>query len=295
MSPPRLRLARRVRMQLMALKAATQVVALTIPRVLIPGRLGSKLAGGQRLRQGLILVLPGIEGESYINHTIAHGLNDAGIRDAIEIFDWTRGRMFLLDNLMNAARHGRQADRLADRVRQYQQAWPDRPVHIVAHSGGAGLAAFALERLDRERPITAAVFMAPALSPRYNLAPALRRTTRGIYNLYSPHDNFYLGAGTAAFGTVDRRHARAAGKVGFAMPEGLPAADADVYRTKLHQETWRWEMLADGHAGGHLGWAGRRFVRNWVAPIVLDHRFGEAGFTAQTRRTESRQNDVTSE
>lgn len=275
MSPPRLTLARRVLMQLMALKAAMHVVVLTIPRVLIPGRLGSKLAGGQRLRHGLILVLPGIEGESYINHTIAYGLNDAGILDAIEIFDWTRGRIFLLDNLMNTARHGRQADRLAARVRQYQQTWPGRPVHIVAHSGGAGLAAFALERLDRERPITAAVFMAPALSPRYNLAPALRRTTRGIYNLYSRHDNhFYLGAGTMAFGTIDRRRTRAAGKVGFTMPEGLPAADADVYRTKLHQEAWRWEMLADGHAGGHLGWASRRFVRNWIAPIVLNHRPG---------------------
>jgi pimeloyl-ACP methyl ester carboxylesterase len=268
MSPQRLTFARRVRMQLIAMKAVLQVAALTIPTMLIAGRLGRKLAGEQRQRHGLILVLPGIEGESYINHTIAYGLNDAGIPDAIEIFDWTRGRILLLDNLMNSARNSRQADRLAGRVLQYQHACPDRPVHLVAHSGGAGLAVLALERLDEQRPIAAAILMAPALSPRYNLAPALRRTARGIYNLYSPHDNFYLAAGTAAFGTIDRKHTRAAGKVGFAMPEGLSAADADVYRTKLHQEAWRWEMLADGHAGGHLGWADRRFVKNWVARIV---------------------------
>lgn len=284
MRPPRLTLARWVWMQLIALKAVLQVAALTIPSALISGRLGAKLAGEQRRRHGLILVLPGIEGESYINHTIAYGLNDAGIPDAIEIFDWTRGRILLLDNLMNRPRNSRQADRLAERIRQYQRAHPERSVHIVAHSGGAGLAALALERLDEDRPITAAILMAPALSPRYNMAPALRRTRRGMYNLYSPHDNFYLAAGTSAFGTIDRKHTRAAGKVGFAMPEGLSAADADVYRTKLHQQAWRWEMLADGHAGGHLGWAGRRFVRNWVARIVLNHRLDETVFTAEAPR-----------
>jgi pimeloyl-ACP methyl ester carboxylesterase len=262
-------------MQLVAFKAVLQVMALTIPAILLPGCLGKRLADEQRLRHGLILVLPGIEGESYINHSIARGFQDAGIPDAIEIFDWTRGRLFLFDNLMNYPRNLEQADRLAERIRQYQREYPDRPVHLVAHSGGGGLAVLAMERLDPNRPIAAAILMAPALSPAYNLAPALRRTTYGVYNLYSPYDNFYLAAGTTAFGTIDRKRTLAAGRVGFKMPEGLPAADADVYRTLLHQEVWRYEMLADGHAGGHLGWSDRRFVKTWVSRIILNHRLGK--------------------
>jgi pimeloyl-ACP methyl ester carboxylesterase len=259
-------------MQVMALKAVLQVASLTIPRMLVPGRLGKKLAGEPRQRGGLILVLPGIEGESVINHNIARGLDDAGLADAIEIFDWTRGRLFLFDNLMNRSRNARQADLLAHRIRHYQHEYPDRPVHLVGHSGGGALAVMALERLGADHPITAAVLLAPALSPRYNLVPALRATVRGIHSLYSRHDTFYLGAGTAIFGTMDRKRTFAAGKVGFHVPEGLPPGDADVYRTKLRQVTWQYGMLADGHAGGHIGPSDRRFVRKWVSPIILDHR-----------------------
>lgn len=275
MAVQRVTAARWTWMQLLALKAVLQVMALTIPAMLLPGCLGKRLADEQRLRHGLILVLPGIEGESYINHNIARGLDDAGIPDAIEIFDWTRGRIFLFDNLMNHPRNIEQADRLAERIRRYQQEHTDRPLHLVAHSGGAGLAVLAMERLDPNRPITAAILLAAALSPEYNLAPALRRTTYGIYNLYSPYDNFYLAAGTSAFGTIDRKWTFAAGRVGFKMPQGLLAADADVYRTLLHQTVWRYEMLADGNAGGHLGWSDRRFVKTWVSRIILNHRLGK--------------------
>jgi pimeloyl-ACP methyl ester carboxylesterase len=259
-------------MKTQALKAVLQVVSLTIPRMLFPGRLGKRLADESRQCRGLILVLPGIEGESTLNHNIAYGLSDAGIPDAIEIFDWTRGRLLLFDNLMNRSRNARQADRLADRIRQYQGEYPGRPVHLVGHSGGAALAVMVLERLGADRPITAAVLLAPALSPRYNLAPALRATVCGIHSLYSRYDTFYLGAGTLILGTIDRKRVFAAGKVGFQVPEGLPPADADVYRTKLRQVTWQYGMLADGHPGGHIGSSDRRFVRKWVSPILVDHR-----------------------
>lgn len=292
MLPPRLTFRQWAWMQLLSLKAVLKVIALTVPTVLWPGRLGQKLSDERRLRNGLILVLPGIEGESPINHSIAQGLCDAGIADAIEIFDWTRGRIFYFSNLMNLGRNAAQARRLADRIRQYQQEHAGCPVHLVAHSGGAGLAVMALEQLDEDHRIAAAILLAPALSPKYNLVTALRRTDHGIHSLYSPHDNLYLGVGTAVFGTVDRKRTVAAGKVGFQMPEGLLPADADVYRTKLRQVSWRHEMLAEGHFGGHIGWSSRQFVRNWLGRIVLDHRLGTLsdskgpGGTAQVRGLE---------
>ena len=54
------------------------------------GKLLHHLRTPERLQHGLVLVLPGIEGESCINHNIAHGLADGGVSSAIEIFDWTR-------------------------------------------------------------------------------------------------------------------------------------------------------------------------------------------------------------
>lgn len=238
-------------------------------------RLGQRLSGPGRLRCGLILVLPGIEGEGFLNHDIAHGLHDAHVPDAIEIFDWTRGRHRMFHNLMGLARNRQQAALLAQRIRDYQQQYPGSPVHLVGHSGGTGIVAMALEQLDAKQPITAAVMLASALSPDYDLSAALQRTTYGICSLYSPHDFFYLGFGTSTFGTIDRKMRLAAGKVGFAVPQGLRPADAELYRTKLHQVIWRPEWLHSRHGGGHLGWANRHFCREWLSRIILGHRAGK--------------------
>lgn len=236
--------------------------------------MGQRLSGPARLAEGLVVILPGIEGEGFLNHDIAYGLNDAGLPDAIEVFEWTRGRRRFFHNLMGLSRNRQQATLLAARLTEYRTQHPQQPVHLVAHSGGTGIAAMALEQMDPAAPITAAVLLASALSPEYNLAPALRRTAFGIYNLYSPHDFFYLGLGTTTFGTIDRKRRLAAGKIGFVAPPDLSAADAELYRTRLHQVVWRKEWLHARHAGGHLGWADRRFCREWLSRIIRNHRQG---------------------
>jgi len=235
-----------------------------------------QLATPQRLRHGLILVLPGIEGKSLLNHDIAMGLADAGVPDAIEIHDWTVGRIAMLYNLAAYGRNRRQAEQIARRIEAYQRTYPGRPVHLIGHSAGAAMAVLALEELREGASITAAILLGAALSPDYDLTKALKRTEFGIYNFYSAADVFYLGAGTTVFGTVDRKHAPAAGMTGFQMPRHAAAAAADLYRAKLHQIAWRPEMFRHGHPGGHLGWASRRFAQQWLSKIILAHRLGEA-------------------
>ena len=51
------------------------------------GPLLDNLRTAERLQRGLVLVLPGVEGESCLNHSIARGLADGGVEAAIEIFD----------------------------------------------------------------------------------------------------------------------------------------------------------------------------------------------------------------
>jgi hypothetical protein len=264
------------------LRAQTTTVWVTsklLARTLIPSLrekpLGDTLAAPDRLEQGLILVLPGIAHESFLTHDIARGLEQAQLPDAIEPFDWTPSRVPVVGNLFTAKQNRRQARQVAQRIRRYQRDYPDRPVHLVGYSGGAAEAVMILEELDPAEPVSAAILMGTALSPGYNLAPAMRRTRYGIYSLYNPRERFMLGLGLVVFGTMDRRHTAGAGKDGFVPPRGLSAEDAHLYRTRFRQVRWNRRMLADGHPGGHIGWTDRRFVARWPGQIIAQHHRGK--------------------
>lgn len=227
-----------------------------------------------RLDRGLVLILPGIEGEGILNRSIAAGLNDAGVPDGIEIYDWTGTRLLMFTNTMRYQRNLRQASLIAHKISEYQRSHPGNPVHLIGHSGGGGLAVMVLEQLGKKRPITAAILLAPALSPSHNLAEALERTEYGIYNFWSPGDVAWLGLGTTTFGNMDREHGPAAGMVGFKVPAHLSKEDSQLYSDKLHQVSWRQEMLKEFHLTPHMGWASRTFVKEWLGRIVLAHRLG---------------------
>jgi pimeloyl-ACP methyl ester carboxylesterase len=222
-----------------------------------------------RLERGLVLVLPGIEGESYVNHGVARGLADGGVEAAIEIFDWTTGVIFLfLYHLRSRQRHKARAERLARRIVKYQSEYPGRPVHVVGHSGGAALAVFALERLPEAANVASTVLLEVALSPSYNLVPALERAEGGIFNVRSCFDALFLGIGTCVAGTMDGRHSPAAGMLGFRQPAGLKDAERELYAARLHDVPYRAAMFADFHFGGHLGASNRVFVAKHVAPLL---------------------------
>jgi pimeloyl-ACP methyl ester carboxylesterase len=226
-----------------------------------------------RQDKGLILILPGIEGESELNHMIADGLMDAGVPDAIDIYDWTGTRFLAAMNTVRFERNLRQASLIAQRISNYQRSHPGRPVHIIGHSGG-GMAVMVLEQMRRSRPITAAILLAPALSPDHNLAAAMERTKYGVYNFWTPNDAVFLGIGTTVMGNMDRVHGPAAGMVGFWTPDNLSMADTKLYQTKLHQVRWRFEMLKEGQLPGHMTWANPWFVKNWLGKIILAHEAG---------------------
>jgi pimeloyl-ACP methyl ester carboxylesterase len=223
----------------------------------------------ERYENGLILILPGIEGRSELNINLARGLDDGGLRSAIEIYDWTAGRaMGWFVNLTDEERNRRRAERIGARIRQYQRAHPGRAVHVIGHSGGGGVAVFVLEELPREARITSALLLAPALSPDYDLRRALRRTELGIWNFYSPYDVGFLNVGTTVFGTIDRSHSAAAGSVGFDEPAYLGVEGRSLYRNKLHQVRYNERMRRSGNLGDHTGWVSRKFAREWLAPLL---------------------------
>jgi pimeloyl-ACP methyl ester carboxylesterase len=230
------------------------------------------LGTADRMSRGLVIVLPGIEGRSAFNYDIARGLDEGGVSSGIEIYDWNvpiPGGALI--NLTDYERNVEQARKLDKRIIRYQETYPGRAVHLVGHSGGAGLAVLALEQFPKDRKVTAAILLAGAVSPTHDLTRALARTRYGIFNYYSPADVGFLQIGTSIFGNIDRGHGPAAGAVGFEVPRGMSAASRDEYR-KLHQIKWSRRMANYGNPGSHTGWSDRAWVRKYLAPLIVEQQ-----------------------
>ncbi len=236
----------------------------------ICGSLLNELRTPERLNRGLVLVLPGIEGESLLNHSIARGLADGGAPLAIEIHDWTTGViLFFLYHLRGWRRNVVEADRLVQRILEYRRKHPGRPVHLVGHSGGAAIALLALERLPAGASVTSAVLLHVAISPGYDLSHALEHVEKGVWNFRSPLDLFFLGIGTCVLGTLDGYHKIAAGVLRFRRPTKLSSAGGRLYDEKLHDVPFTSSMVAAFNLGGHFGPVNRVFVAEHVAPLLI--------------------------
>lgn len=237
----------------------------------------SSLTTAARYRHGLVLILPGIEGRSLWNRNIAVGLDKGGVRSAIEIQDWTTGVPGnFVANLTDFDRNLQQARMLAGRIVEYESAHPDRPVHLIGHSGGGGMVVLTLEALPPGRVVDGAILLAAAISPDHDLTVALRRTRWGICNFYSPRDVTLLKVGTSLLGPIDRAYGPAAGAVGFREPAGLDVGGRKLYEHRLRQIGWSERMRAFGADGTHTGWASQTFARTYLAPLILEHEAARA-------------------
>jgi pimeloyl-ACP methyl ester carboxylesterase len=225
----------------------------------------------ERADNGYTIVLPGVEGTSCRNISIARGLVDAGHPAAVEVRDWTTGHWPLWPyHLMGYDRNKEQARQIAAQIVEYQNRYPGRPVTLIGHSGGAAMAVLILEALPADRSVTQAVLLAAAISPDHDLSTALARTEKRLINFHSWGDMGYLGLGTIALGTIDRRHSVSAGASGFRIPKDLSDAGRSLYETRLDQVPYRLEMLRSFNLGGHFSPTNRKFVAEWVAPRLVD-------------------------
>jgi hypothetical protein len=215
-----------------------------------------------------VLHLPGIGGERSIDHTLVSALREGGVDADFEIFDWT-GNDFGIPALQNHLRHVSEARRIADRITAQYRADPLRTIHLTSHSGGAGMAVWALELLPRDVQVESAWMFAPALSPTYDLSKALGHVRGRLYVFSSPYDLAILSGGTRIFGTIDGIKCDAAGLNGFVMP---PGADAGQYRKIApcpYQLEWAREY---GNVGSHICPLRRKFAREYIAVLFRTGR-----------------------
>ena len=229
-------------------------------------------ADAPKPRQHLIH-LPGIAGEQHLDRQFVKGLREGGYSGTLEIVDWPRHDAGL-NALFARKRNEAEADKLAERLQKLVKEDPSRRISVIAHSGGSGIAAWALERLPDDVKIDTLVFVAPALSQRYDLSKALRHVRGNLYAFTSENDVLVLGAGTRMFGTIDGVKEDASGMRGFTMPDG---ADAEQYK-KLVPMPYDAAWMDHGNIGDHIGAMGRTFAAKVIAPL-----FDEDGPAATTR------------
>ncbi len=221
----------------------------------------------ERQNSGLIVVLPGIEGISSLNHSLAWGLADAGLPQAIRLHDWTLRKKPAFVNLWLKGRTLRAAAHVAEILADYRAEFPGRPIHLVGHSGGGALIPHILQELPGSMTIDTGIMIGPAISPRYDLAPALSRVTNRLVNVCSWLDWYFLGLGTTLAGTLDRRYGWSAGNCGFSLPSPEDSRRL-LYQQKLLEVRFHWSMLRHWHYGGHFSCVNRVFVEHHVAPLL---------------------------
>lgn len=200
-----------------------------------------------------------------IDHFLMQGLKRGGWKGEARIYDWTEGDPGL-DALINHKRNEVEAEKIAAMIVSELAGDPSLKITLISHSGGTGIAAWALERLPAGVQIQTWVMLASALSPNYDLTKALSHVRGRAYAYYSANDTLVLGAGTQMFGTIDGKKTMAAGLVGFKRPKGADAKEYD----RLIQRPWVKGWMAYGNAGSHIGCLAEPFVKEVLTPVLIE-------------------------
>ena len=255
-------------------------VLLTVAASLLAGCGGAaedSFLSESRKANGLVIILPGIEGESPMNHDIRNGLLAAGVGYALPIYNWGRPvpGLGLLLNQVDFIGNRIEASKISSMIVQYQDTYPGKPVYLVGHSGGGGVAVFAAEGLPEGRKVDGLVLLSASISSGYDLTKALSHTKNGLVNFFNESDIALLGIGTAVVGNVDGVHGPSAGRTGFDRPSGDDRAEkAEAYR-KVYEVPLT--MLTAGDDDAHVAATRSSFVMSSVAPWVLSGQWPAGG------------------
>lgn len=202
---------------------------------------------------------------------VPNGLRHGKYRGAIEVFGWQAVLGGTIRDQIDRGRNLDQAHRLARRIEEYMDAYPDRSVNIVALSAGTGIATWALESLPEHYRIHTVVFLASSLSRGYDLSEMLRRIDGHLYVFSSPRDPILANLVPIA-GSVDREWGvgTAAGLYGFQVPPNAGPPTRELYRLKMRHRPYRSSFARYGYNGLHTDAARQRFIERVVTPLILN-------------------------
>lgn len=213
-------------------------------------------------RPNTVIVVPGIGGDGGVYAQIVHSLRDHGSPDCLEVSDWGSSYPIFFISISSQTWHDHAESDLCAKIESIRANHPGGRIALIAHSAGAGVVAGALRRLPEGVRVGPVIFLAPALSPKFDLAPMLAHTTT-LHVFYSPDDDFWQGLGPTIFGNYDRVHSGGAGRWGFKLV-GLDEAQ----RARVIQYPYQPQWKAMGNDGGHYDWMAERFVGEVILPLI---------------------------
>jgi hypothetical protein len=214
--------------------------------------------------RGVVFVAGGIGGLDPLQTWAPWALPWADVRHEVAVFRWTHGVCRPLRDLQDTTYLLDRGRELADAVRAVKEREPSRPVYLVGHSAGTGVVLAAAAGLPPDT-LERVILLAPAVSPSFDLRPALRACRGGIVSFHSSIDRLMLHWGTCTFGTVDRVYGPSAGCCGFQVPDGLDDEGRQLYG-RLVQVPWSWDKLLEFRGGLHNSPTMPVFLARQVAP-----------------------------
>jgi hypothetical protein len=213
----------------------------------------------------LILVVDGAGDLKGCSNAIKTAASLYQVRLEVEAFPWSHGHYKLYRDQVDT-RHVRvKGKELAEQIAARKKEHPERPILVISHSAGCAVALAACDHLP-ENTLERQILLAPSVSTRYDLRPALRTSKQGIDVFCSKKDKWALGLVIRCIGSADELHdQKAAGRHGFETIVFSPD-DADLYK-RLRHHFWSTADEKLGHDGRHHGMHAPAFVKERLMPL----------------------------
>lgn len=240
-----------------------------------------------RLEKGLVIVLPGIEGKGALSRDIRDGLVAAGVDQALKMRSWGLIPLLKQMDIIGSRLAGMD---IAKEIVAYQDKYPGRPVYVVGHSGGGGIAVFVAEEMPEGRQVDGLILLSASISSAYNLTKALKNCKNGIVNFYDRSDGGLLGLGMILAGGIAGIHGPAAGLIGFDKPRENASDEKKLAYEKLFSMEITGDMTM-GNSSAHFGTARVDFVTIYVAQWVLLQQWPPMDWLATLPRSSPQANE----
>lgn len=221
---------------------------------------------------GDIYYLDGAGGDGLISNWgrgVKSGMEMAGFNGTFVEPHWETGMGVFADQVASDAYKRQKASEVAAKISKAKAKYPNAPVTLMGLSAGTAVAVFTLEALPSNCMVDNVVLLGASIASDYDLTNALRHVSGRLF-LFTSEKDAVLNFAVPIAGTADRQSGDipSAGLDGFTLPPGASPFTRRIY-SKITNIVWRSSFEKDGDWGGHTDTTQPRFVRDYIAPLVL--------------------------
>lgn len=200
---------------------------------------------------------------------VRSGLASAGFNGDFVEPHWETGMGVFADQVASDAYKRQKAGEVAVMIRDAKAKFPDAPITLMGLSAGTAVAVFALEALPVDCQVDTVVLLGASIGNDYDLTRALQRVSGRLY-VFTSENDAVLNFAVPMAGTADREagDVPSAGLDGFVVPDGASMTTRRLY-SRVTNIAWRTEFERDADFGGHTDTTHPQFVRDHIAPLVL--------------------------